>query len=94
MIEKEGAENNEEKPDAVMRCGDCVYSEKIRMQNTIETQRVCRRFPPTVVGVPVPTDQGGAWSLSSVFPTVADDSYCYEFEARDAPEIEPTGLLG
>ena len=47
-------------------------------------QMVCKRFPPQVVAMQVPTPQGISVSLMPMFPPVNAGMWCHEFAAGDA----------
>ena len=69
-------------------CKNCAYSDLIRIQGSIQSSRICRRNPPSAYYVP---NQQGGMLLSSP-PPVPDDYACYEYDAKTAPAIIPTGL--
>lgn len=69
-------------------CKGCHYSDHIRMPGNIQTVRICRRFPPAPVFMQTP--QGGV--LTSSPPQVPDDYVCFEYDAKEAPALIPTGL--
>ena len=80
-------------------CGTCEFSELVQVigpDGSIvvgSTQRVCKRFPPVPVMIPIPMGQQMGAGLRGVSPPVRDDDMCYEYQERTEPEIEPTGLF-
>lgn len=69
-------------------CKGCHYSDVIRISGSIQSVRICRRFPPNAVFMP--NVQGGV--LSSQPSQVPDDYVCFEYDARELPALIPTGL--
>lgn len=69
-------------------CKKCHYSDTIRIQGEIKTVLICRRHPPAPVFMPSP--QGGV--LTSSPPQVPPDYVCFEYDAKMAPALIPTGL--
>lgn len=51
-----------------------------------KTQMVCKRFPPQVVAMQIPTQQGMSVNLMPVFPPVNADVWCYEWEAENGAQ--------
>lgn len=80
-------------------CGTCEYSELVQVigpDGSIvlgQSQRVCKRFPPVPVMVPIPMGQQMGAGLRGVPPPVSDADFCYEYSERTDPEVEPTGLF-
>lgn len=80
-------------------CGTCEFSELVQVigpDGAIvlgQSQRVCKRFPPVPVMIPIPIGNQMGAGLRGVSPPVRDDDFCYEYQERKEPEIEPTGLF-
>lgn len=75
-------------------CASCQYSEMLPVGTDLKKQRICRRFPPQVFAIA--QIQGGqtiGFQLSAAPPPVDASQWCYEYDARQGPEIEPTALL-
>jgi hypothetical protein len=49
-------------------------------------QMVCKRFPPQVVAMQVPTPQGISVSLLPMFPPVSDSIWCFEHEPENGAQ--------
>jgi hypothetical protein len=78
------------------QCSNCFYSEVIPVtdpktgQRVLNArQRICRRMPPTTIPAQQP---GGSIVFIGMFPVVADDAYCYEWDEKSEAEVIPTGL--
>lgn len=70
-------------------CSACVFSRvTIPDPSSLRRARVCKRFPP--VATFVPTAQGAG--IITFDRVVKDSDYCYEFEAREGPEVIPALL--
>jgi hypothetical protein len=94
-VSGEGSQDNdvpdsELSPNAV--CKTCEYSELTPLDVNLQTQRLCKRFPPSPVAIIVNMGGKPGMAIHNVFPTVSDDLYCYEYQAREGVEIIPTGL--
>lgn len=80
----------------VHSCESCVFQEMqpIAMPDGTpivgKEQMVCKRFPPQVVAMQVPTPQGISVSLMPMFPPVNAGMWCYEHE----PEREIVDISG
>ena len=80
-------------------CGTCEFSELVQVigpDGSIvvgQSQRVCKRFPPVPVMIPIPIGNQMGAGLRGVPPPVRDNDMCYEYQLRDGEEIEPTGLF-
>lgn len=85
-------------------CAKCVFSRSVPIIDPAtgqpmldgSTQRICKRFPPVAVMVPVQTVRGTGLQLTGVDVPVAEDGFCYEFTERDAPdepEVTPISLV-
>lgn len=46
-----------------------------------QEQMVCKRFPPQVVAMQIPTPQGISVQLMPMFPPVNDSMWCYEHDS-------------
>ncbi len=80
-------------------CGTCEFSELVQVIgpggeiSVGQTQRVCRRFPPVPVMLPIQMGAQMGAGLRGVSPPVRDEDFCYEYSERADPEVEPTGLF-
>jgi hypothetical protein len=80
-------------------CLTCEFSELVQVigpQGEIsvgQTQRVCRRFPPVPVMLPIQMGAQMGAGLRGVTPPVRDEDFCFEYSERAEPEVEPTGLF-
>jgi len=80
-------------------CEKCEFSELVQVigpDGSIQvgqSQRVCKRFPPVPVMLPIPMGSQMGAGLRGVSPPVRDDDYCFEYQERTGTEIEPTGLF-
>lgn len=89
----EGTPEFEGVPDSAT-CANCTYSEALPVGPELKRQRICRRFPPAVVVVPVVQNGNTVGFNLSASPVPVDEkTWCYEWDERDGPEVEPTGLL-
>lgn len=76
----------------VTNCGNCRYAEDSPATGPNgeaiigQTIRVCRRFPPAVIGMPVPTRDGLTLNLLTNWPRVTSEMYCYEWEPENGAE--------
>lgn len=61
-----------------MQCQDCKYVES--MQNNKQTTLVCKRYPPTVVLVPMRDLIGNeVFAIQPASPPVNANSFCGEY---------------
>lgn len=74
-------------------CAKCHYSKLVQLQNQIRRVRICQRFPPIPLMVPVQGPNGVAMTLTTQNPLVDDSHVCFEFDERENPEVIPTGLI-
>ncbi len=51
-----------------------------------QEQLVCKRFPPAVVAVSVPTPQGISVNMMPLFPPVNAEMWCYEWAAENGAQ--------
>jgi hypothetical protein len=51
-----------------------------------KSQMVCKRFPPQVVSMQVPTPAGISVSLLPMFPPVNDGMWCFEHEPENGAQ--------
>jgi len=78
-------------PD-VHNCLSCRYHDEMPVQTPDgkpvvgQTQTICRRNPPTVVSMQVPTPQGISVNLLPVFPAVNVAMWCYAHEQENGAE--------
>jgi len=78
--------------DLVHSCATCVFQEMqpVAMPDGKpvigQEQMVCKRFPPQVVALQVPTAQGISVQLMPVFPPVNASTWCFEHEPCDASQ--------
>ena len=49
-------------------------------------QMVCKRFPPQVVAMQIPSPQGISVSLMPMFPPVSDSVWCFEHEPENGAQ--------
>jgi hypothetical protein len=49
-------------------------------------QMICRRFPPQVVPVQVPTPNGISVNMLPMFPPVNDSMWCHEHEPENGAQ--------
>lgn len=76
----------------VHNCGTCVFHETqpVMMPDGTpvvgKTQMVCKRFPPQVVAMHVPTPEGISVNLIPVFPPVNHSVHCYEHEPENGAQ--------
>ena len=77
-------------------CGNCAFMDLQPVATPDgkpvigETQSVCKRFPPQLVAVQVPTPQGISVQMMPLFPPVNAEVWCYEW----APENGAQDALG
>jgi hypothetical protein len=62
--------------------------------NTLQRTRICKRFPPAVVMVPVQSQAGVGMGLMSANRPVNDADVCYEYQEREGAEIVPLSFGG
>jgi len=78
--------------DPVHNCLTCRYHEVQPVAQPDGTpvigkeQPVCKRFPPTVVSMQIPTPQGVQVSLMPIFPAVNPSMWCWEHEPESGAE--------
>lgn len=63
-----------------MKCATCKHSATALGQDR-RLQRVCKRYPPTLIGLSAATPQGIAAQFVAMFPAVADEERCGEYAA-------------
>jgi len=51
-----------------------------------KSQAICRRFPPTVVAMQIPTPQGISVQLLPMFPPVNVDMWCFEHSPENGAQ--------
>lgn len=74
-------------------CRDCEYSALVQVPGQIKRVRICKRFPPTPMLIPVQNNKGQtAVTMTAQHALVADGDFCYEFDPRENPEVIPTAL--
>ncbi len=49
-------------------------------------QMVCKRFPPQVVAMQIPTPAGITMSLMPMFPPVSESIWCFEHEPENGAQ--------
>lgn len=74
-------------------CAGCDFSRLTPPDIHLTRSRICKRFPPAVIVVPTP-GVGSGFALATANRTVQDGDFCYEYQERDGPEIEPVTLIG
>lgn len=73
-------------------CGNCTFMDlqpvatPDGMAVIGKTQMVCKRFPPQVVAMQMPTPQGVSVNLMPLFPPVNASVWCYEWEAENGAQ--------
>ena len=78
--------------DIVHSCVTCVFNETQPLampdgQPIIgKTQLVCKRFPPQIVAMQVPTAQGISMNLMPMFPPVSASMWCFEHEPENGAQ--------
>lgn len=83
------------KDKVIHSCATCVFSEMqpVAMpdgQPVIgKEQMVCKRFPPQVVSMQIPTPAGISVSLMPMFPPVSESIWCFEHEPCTASQNGP-----
>lgn len=73
-------------------CSNCAYNDlqPVAMPDGKpvigKTQMVCKRFPPQVVAVQVPSPQGISVNMMPLFPPVNDSVWCYEWQPENGAQ--------
>jgi len=73
-------------------CSNCAFSDlqPVAMPDGKpvigKTQMVCKRFPPAVVAIQVPSPQGISVNMMPLFPPVNAEVWCYEWEAENGAQ--------
>jgi hypothetical protein len=81
---------HDDKP--VHNCGTCTFhdTQPVAMPDGTavigKTQMICRRFPPQVVAMQVPSPAGISVTLLPMFPPVNDAMWCYEHEPENGAQ--------
>ncbi len=76
----------------VHNCGTCTFhdTQPVAMPDGTpvigKDQMICRRFPPVVVLMQVPSPQGISMNLMPMFPPVNDGMWCYEHEPENGAQ--------
>lgn len=76
----------------IHNCSTCRYHDMQDMQMPDgspvigKQQMICRRFPPGVVSMQIPTPQGITVSLIGSFPPVTDTVWCHEHEPENGAQ--------
>ena len=67
-------------------CRSCEYM--FRPEGAPKEMMMCRRYPPTVVAMPVPDPRAnGAWGINGFYPQVNPDWPCGEYKRNDGKAI-------
>lgn len=80
------------KDNIVHSCATCVFHEMQPLampdgQPIIgKEQMVCKRFPPSVVAMQVPTPGGVSMTILPMFPPVNDGMWCFEHEPENGAQ--------
>ena len=75
-----------------MKCGNCRYRIEEQLPPPhIQKVNFCKALPPTPMLVPA--GNGGAQQIS-MWPMVALDSFCFQFEAADPDEKKSEIVTG
>ena len=76
----------------VHSCGTCVFQEMqpVAMPDGKpiigKEQSVCKRFPPQVVAMQVPSPAGISMTLMPMFPPVNNGMWCFEHEPENGAQ--------
>ena len=64
--------------NTINKCKNCAHFHLGEMDQNLQRQNVCKRYPP--IPYPVPTGQGIGTLI--MYPIVADNDFCGEFCAK------------
>jgi len=85
--------NDSAQGDAIVHsCATCAYQEMqpVAMPDGKpiigKEQAVCKRFPPQVVAMQIPSPQGISVQLMPVFPPVNASMWCFEHEPENGAQ--------
>ena len=73
-------------------CGNCAFMDlqPVAMPDGKpvigKTQMVCKRFPPQVVAMQIPTPNGISVNMMPLFPPVNAEVWCYEWDAENGAQ--------
>lgn len=73
-------------------CSNCEYNDlqPVAMPDGKpvigKTQLVCKRFPPQVVAVQIPSPQGISVNMMPIFPPVNAEVWCYEWQPENGAQ--------